>query len=383
MNFNDLELIQKYAEKLNKTIGTLAVDSVKFNFLHTYYIWQAYKDVFGVKNAKERYSDFWAERAKFSFAAAMKQLKLDKIHNVADLGKIIEHIISGGPSVYLVKRNKSDEHTGHVLWCANPGYNKIPGTTFCCHDYYRAEGYIANKYISTFVEEAKKNGLNIDITVQILTPRCVDCMSSACQIILKRKDVNNFEELPKAEYAYFEEEIGTEEPLLYILKKQGRTISEYAPGAFFGAFVTDYCGWLQLYKGSRCSNELIINYKKFWSSYSKLFVKEAKLDLEIGKIETIIEAAKIIHFSLTKRFTPCKIKIISDKCCEITIEDNPFILTANRIKASKDYYVSIRKAEEYFLQCLLNELKLKKQFQITMISAKNGTTTYETESDQF
>ena len=202
-----LQFTQSHSAALGTTLDALTADALRSLYGHVYNIWRTFKPALGEELGVKLYGNIWAELARISFAGAMAQLELDAVKDLPTLGKVVQKCFTGVPTLYVIKRNEPNEHVGHILWCANPGYGPAD-KIYSRHDYYRKEIYLTYVYLWTVIEEAKKKGLEEDVVVDIPSGRCRDGACGACQIILRTHNADQDLHLPEVENRYLEEEMG-------------------------------------------------------------------------------------------------------------------------------------------------------------------------------
>jgi len=275
-----LPLAQKYAKELKMSLKDLSVAALYSMFGHVYYIWQSFKPALGFDKALETYGTVWEALAVASFQGGMQALGLKAVKDLPTFGKIVQHCFTGVPALYEIKRDWPTEHVGHVLWCANPAYGPAD-SRFKRNDYYRQEVYLTYTYLRKLIEEAKKVGLEDDIEIELPSGRCRDGAACACQIILRTPRGDKDIPLPEVKYCFIEEQMGDTEPLLYVLRKQKRSLEEQGPSTFLGFFYTDYLAWAGLESAVSAKRATEV-YLDLWRIFPPLWVKDARLDLWAG-----------------------------------------------------------------------------------------------------
>jgi len=294
-----LLFMEAHCKVLNKSLKDLTVDALRSLFGHVYYIWRSFKPALGEEDGLKYYGNVWAELAKLGFAGAMQKFGLKEVKDLPTLGKIVQDCFTGVPALYITKRNTRDEHVGHVLWCANPAYGPAD-CTYCRHDYYRQEVYLTYVYLWALIDEAKKKGLKEDILVELPSGRCRDGAACACQIILRTKNADPDRHLPEVKNQFIDLEMGKQEPVSYILKKQKRSFEEQGPATFSGFFAVDFIAWVQLFMNVKAKAQKI--YNDLWRNFPPMWAKDARLDLEIGRVKTARELAQVIAYCQKKKY---------------------------------------------------------------------------------
>lgn len=342
----EVQFMEAHSKALNKSLEDLTVEALKSLFGHVYYYWQTLKPALGEQEALKCYGNVWAALAAISFGNAMKELGLAEVKDLPTLGKIVEHCFTGVPTLYVTKRNTEDEYIGHVLWCANPAYGPADNT-YRRHDYYRQEVYLTYVYLWTLIAEAKKKGLQEEILVDIPTGRCRDGSASACQMILRSKNADPHRHLPEIENRFVDLEMGEQEPVLYVLQQQNRTLEEQGPAAFVGFFGVDYLAWLQLHENAEAKATQV--YQQLWQTFPPIWTKEAKLELEIGKVTRAEELAAIIAYCQKKRYLAFEPQTVDQSTVVMTATADPYVEVANMFAAPPEYKRALVEMEKDFV----------------------------------
>ncbi len=360
----ELQFMQAHCAALKKNLKDLTVEALRSLFGHVYYIWRTFKPALGEEDGLKYYGNVWAALAQISFGNAMRDLKLKDVPDLPTLGKIVQYCFTGVPALYMTRRNTKNEHVGHVLWCANPGYGPADNT-YCRHDYYRQEVYLTYVYLWALIEEAKKKGLKEDVLVELPSGRCRDGSACACQIVLRTRAADPARPLPGVENKFIDLEMGNQEPVLYVLKKQKRTLEAQGPSSFIGFFAVDFLAWLQLqlYVKAKAKS----TYLKLWQWFPPMWAKEAKLECEIGKIKTAGDLAKIIAYCQQKKYTAFKVAG-SDGLARLTAQADPFVQVADMLQAPKEYKQALVDMDKDFVNNVLKEVKMDKKATVRFLS---------------
>ena len=366
-----LPLAQNYAKELNMSLKDLSVAALRSMFGHVYYIWQTFKPALGFDKALATYGTVWEELAVASFQGAMQALGLKEVKDLPTFGKIVQNCFTGVPALYEIKRDWPDEHVGHVLWCANPAYGPVD-CRFDRNDYYRQEVYLTYTYIRKLVAEAKKVGLKDDIEIDLPTGRCRDGAACACQIILRTPRGDKDIPLPEVKHCFVEEQMGKTEPLLYILKKQKRSLEEQGPGTFLGFFYTDYLAWAGLENAVNAKKASDI-YIDLWRTFPPMWVKDARLDLWAGKPKTTEDLADILTYCEKKKYMPYKTTHKNGQII-LTSTLNPYVevMSAFGFKKGCSYFKVLTKRDQEFIDLVLKETKTDKKFKAKLTQSISG-----------
>lgn len=360
----ELEFMEAHCKALNKSLKDLTVEALKSLFGHVYYIWQTFKPALGEEDGLKYYGNVWAALAQISFGNALRDLKLKEVKDLPTFGKIVQYCFTGVPALYVTKRATKNEHVGHVLWCANPAYG--PGDcTYCRHDYYRQEVYLTYVYIWALIEEAKKKGLKEELLVDLPSGRCRDGAACACQIIVRTKAADPARPLPEVENRFIDQEMGNQEPVSFILKKQKRSLQEQGPGSFIGFFAVDFLAWLQLHLYVKPKAKQV--YLELWKTFPQLWVKDAKIDCEIGKVKTADDLAKIIAYCEKKKYTAYRLSSANGSV-KLSAAADPFVQVAEMLQAPKAYKQALVEMDKDFVANILKEAKVGKKAKVQFTS---------------
>jgi len=363
-----LPLAQKYAQELKMSLKDLSVAALHSMFGHVYYIWQSFKPALGFDKGLETYGTVWEALAVASFQGGMQALGLKEVKDLPTFGKIVQHCFTGVPAIYEIKRNWPTEHVGHVLWCANPAYGPVDNR-FNRNDYYRQEVYLTYTYLRKLIEEAKKVGLKEEIEIELPSGRCRDGAACACQIVLRTSRGDKDIPLPEVKYCFIEEQMGNTEPLLYVLRKQKRSLEEQGPSTFLGFFYTDYLAWAGLEGGVNAKKATEV-YLDLWRTFPPLWVKDARLDLWAGKPTTAKALADILSYCEKKKYMPYK---VTRKNGGITLTSplNPYVevMGAFGFKKGCSYFKVLTQRDQDFINQVLKEAKADKRFKATLSKA--------------
>jgi len=363
-----LPLAQKYAKELNMSLKDLSVAALYSMFGHVYYIWRSFKPALGFDKGLETYGTVWEALAVASFQGGMQALGLKEVKDLPTFGKIVQHCFTGVPAIYEIKRDWPNEHVGHVLWCANPAYGP-EDNRFDRNDYYRQEVYLTYTYLRKLIEEAKKVGLKDDIEIDLPSGRCRDGSACACQIVLRTSRGDKDIPLPEVKYCFIEEQMGNTEPLLYVLKKQKRSLEEQGPSTFLGFFYTDYLAWAGLENAVNAKKATEV-YLDLWRTFPPMWAKDARADLWVGKPTTAKSLADIITYCEKKKYMPYK---VTKKNGTITLTSilNPYVevMGAFGFKKGCSYFKVLTKRDQDFINQVLKEAKADKKFKATLTKA--------------
>jgi hypothetical protein len=361
----ELQFMEAHCKALKMNLKDLTVAALKSLFGHVYYIWRTFKPALGEEDGLKYYGNVWAALAQMSFQGAMQAYGLKQVKDLPTFGKIVEFCFTGVPALYLTKRNEKNEHVGHVLWCANPAYGPADNT-YSRHDYYRQEVYLTYVYLWALIEEAKKAGLAEKVLVDLPSGRCRDGSACACQIILRTPQANPDRSLPEVENRFLDLEIGNQEPVTYVLKKQKRTLEIQGPSSFIGFLAVDYLAWQQL--NQNVKNKASEIYLKLWNTFPPLWVKDARLDLEIGKAKTTDDLAKIIAYCQKKKYVAYTVSSKTNGTITLKAGLDPFVQVGGMLGAPAGYMQALAKMDQDFIAHVLKEAKMDKRASVSFTS---------------
>ena len=363
-----LEVTKSYLRELNYDLERLTVKSLRSIFSHVYYTWKILKRELGSEKALRVYGRVWEAIVIAQFKQAIDNLGINKVDDIPTLGKIVEHCFSVNPCLYETIKSTPDYHVGHVHWCPNPAYGPHD-CIFDRHDYYRQEVFLTiNPYLSTIIAEAKKLGFREDIEIEVPEGRCRDGNASFCQIILKKKGLPKIKPtiVSDCEKMFIEDQMEGQEPILYILKKQGKTLEECGPNCFISFFFVDmviYDGLEKTLDTAKASDL----YKKLWQTFPSEWVKEARLELEIGRPKNLEDLGEIIVFCQRKKFIPYQIVPHGDKLVTLISRNDPFAEIPTRFlgkELNSSYFQAVASADHEFIRKIIIETKMSDKTEI-------------------
>jgi len=163
--------------------------------------------------------------------------------------------------------------------------------------------------------------------------------------------------------------MGDTEPLLYVLRKQKRSLEEQGPSTFLGFFYTDYLAWAGLESAVSAKRATEV-YLDLWRIFPPLWVKDARLDLWAGKPKTAKGLADILMYCEKKKYMPYK---VSQKNGSVTLTSalNPYVevMGAFGFKKGCSYFKVLTKRDQDFIDQVLKEAKVDKGFKATLTKA--------------
>jgi hypothetical protein len=269
------------------------------------------------------------------------------------------------PALYVIKRNDPHEHVGHVLWCANPAYGPADNI-YDRHEYYRKEVYLTYVYLWALIEEARQKGLQQEVLVDVPAGRCRDGACGACQVVLRTPDADPARHLPEVENRFIEQEMGDQEPVNFVLEKQGRTFEEQGPATFSGFFLVDLLAWTQLFANDPATANQI--YCQLWEHYRQDWLNQAKLALDIGKVTTAQELADIVAYCQKRRYIAFSSSADASATVKLRSTADPFVEVADMFDAPEAYKQALVELDQRLLNGLLGDLKLEGRAKETIVS---------------
>lgn len=361
----ELEFMEKNCSALGMSLEELTVASLRSLFAHVYYIWRTFRAALGDADAREYYGNVWKELARLGFAQAMQAYSIKEVKDLPTLGRVVKFCFTGVPALYITKRDEKNEHVGHILWCANPAYGPSDNT-YRRHDYYRQEVCLTYVYLWEIIQEAKKVGLEEEVLVELPSGRCRDGSAPSCQIVLRTRKANPDRPLPGVEGQYLDLEIGEQEPLIYILKKQNRTLEMQGPSSFIGFLAIDFWAWLQL--DQNVKNRSMNIYLDLWKNFPPMWVKDARLDLEIGRAKTLQELSDIIIYCQKKKYVSYRVNSKTNSSLFLIATTDPFVEVAGMLGAPSGYMEGIYQMDQDFIRNIVKEAKMDKIAKVSFIS---------------
>ena len=355
--------MEKYIRELDSDLQSLTLNAVRSTFAHVYYTWRVLRHHFDRDKALQAYGSVWDAIVLTQISQSLQALGINEVKDIATLGRIINYSFSANPDLYETIENTPNCHIGHIHWCVNPAYGPSD-CTFNRHSYYReAEVPLTiDPYIRRMVETAKKMGLRDDVEWDVPVGRCRDGNASFCQILVWKKGTPKPKVVdpPASEKVFVEDQMGDEEPLIFILKKQGKTLEEFGPGAFTSFFFVDMATYDGFEKtlGKEKASDI---YTKLWLTFPLNWVREARLELELGRVTNLEDLAKIVVFCEKKRYVPYKMVSATGNQVTLIGKIDPFAEIPVSIldkKLGDSYFKAVRLADGEFIKQVLVEANM-------------------------
>lgn len=357
-----LESTKNYAQELGYDLSDMAVRVVRADMAHAYHIWETMRREFGPDKGFEFYYAIIDVLTAVLVSGAAASLGIKEVKDIPTLGRIVQSAMTTFPCYYETVTSSKDVHIGRVLWCVNPVYG--PCDNFLDrHAYFRSEvAATIDPFLTGFVKYAKEHGLEEDVEIEVPQARCTDANARFCEFVLRRKGTPKIGPtiLPVEEKSFIEFETADEEPLLYILKKQGRTLEEQLPLSFLAFFLYDSATYDVLEKklGKKRALEL---YHKLWLTYPADWTKEARLELEIGRVTSLEDLAKIIALCEKRKFISYQIVSKEDNQVILSGTSDPFIEMSTKFlgkEIGSNYLKAVASANQEFINRVVSEAKI-------------------------
>jgi hypothetical protein len=99
-----------------------------------------------------------------------------------------------------------------------------------------------------------------------------------------------------------------------------------------------------------------------------MWVKDAKLDCEIGKIKTAEDVASIIAYCEKKKYIAFKQVKNADGTVTLTAEADPFAQVGDMLQAPPAYRVALAAMDEDFVANVLKQIKMDKKATVKFTS---------------
>ena len=309
---------------------------------------------------------------------AAQQMGIEQISDIQTVGKVFQHIWH---HIFLVPTEIVEETPDRTvlrsLWCGNPAFGPEPfGAKDCIanfHEYYRLVdgGLTRDLGLGGTIEEAKKRGLSEETEFEMPWMMCRDGDVPYCLYVLKKKGTPDYPlpTLSDREKSYFiEHKIGQsgEKTMNYVSKLLGKSIEEVT----FGILVL----YVMLDTGGYIPAEITFNadkaqqmYNKYWLSFLEKWFRDAKFELEIGKVATLRELADIIAYCERKKFIPYQLEDQGSRIV-LTAKDDPFAEVSTQFLGMPigfGYLDAIAAADDAFLNKIVEESKMQGRARVT------------------
>lgn len=370
------ESTHKYRRELDYDSLEMAVHCVSAAMTHANHISTLLRREFGPEKGFEIYHAVIDKLMDPYVPAVAAAIGVKEVKDIPALGRLVEVGLTAFPTLYETVTNTKDLHIGHLPWCIGCGYgSKLH--PYESHTFFRGEvGITIDPFLTAFVKWAKAHGLEEDVEIDVPVARCTNASAHYCVYVLKRKGAPEPEIpppafLPPGDESLIEFEMGDEEPLAYILKKQGRTVEDQLPSSFLGYFLYDISAYdgFEEKLGKERALEL---YRKLWLTYLADWTKEARLELEIGKVANLEDLAKIITFCQKKKFTSYQTVSKGNNQTTLSGTNDPFAEMSTKFTGKEigsNYLKAVVSANEEFINQIAREVKMGDAVKVTVKKA--------------
>ena len=370
-----------FAESLRTELGyeenDFAVRLLYEELDHNFYIYRILWKQFGPNKALEIYRPVINVLTAGMPVAVAGAMGLEEVKDIPTLGKMVEAGMTAFPVLYETAINTEDLHVGRVHWCPNTFYSPAARHEVEMHSYFRSQVAITiDPLLTGFVRFADEHGLDFEVEVDCPQAMCTNANARFCEYVIQRKGLPRYSpaDMPVDEEAYVEFDMGDEEPLLYCLRRQGRSVAEQMPVNLLSFLQFDIGAYEVLAEilGKKESLEL---YQKLWASRAEKWTKEARLELEIGKVSGLEDLARIIVHNQRMRFTPYRVESTDDAQVILTGEGDPFVALGMSVLGKSiqdDYFLAVRAGSEQLVAQVLRETNMEEKAKATVSQSMAG-----------
>ena len=102
-------------------------------------------------------------------------------------------------------------------------------------------------------------------------------------------------------------------------------------------------------------------YLQLWQIFPPMWTKEARLDLEIGRVKTAMELADVVAYCQKKKYTAYHVTSSSKGSVVLTAEADPFVQIADMLQAPKAYKEALAEMDKDFVANIIKETKMGKK----------------------
>ena len=370
-----------FAESLRRELGydenDFAVRLLYEELDHNFYIYRLLWKEFGPNKALEIYRPVVGVLTAGMPVAVAGAMGLEEVKDIPTLGRMVEAGMTAFPVLYETAINTEDLHVGRVHWCPNTFYSPAARHEVEMHSYFRSQVAITiDPLLTGFVRFANEHGLDTELEVDCPQAMCTNANARFCEYVIQRKGVPRYSpaDMPVDEEAYVAFDMGDEEPLLYCLRRQGRSVAEQIPVNLL-SFLQFDAGAYEVLAEVLGKNESLELYKRLWSSRAEKWTKEARLDLEIGKVSGLEDLARIIVHNQRMRFTPYRVENTDDRKVRLTGAIDPLIalgMTVLGKTIDDDYFQAVRAGSEQLLTQILRETNREGKAKATVSKSMAG-----------
>ncbi len=364
-----------FAESLRNELGyeenDFAVRLLYEELDHNFYIYRILWKQFGPNKALEIYRPVINVLTAGMPVAVAGAMGLQEVKDIPTQGKMVEAGMTAFPVLYETAINTEDLHVGRVHWCPNTFYSPAARHEMEMHSYFRSQVAITiDPLLTGFVRFANEHGLDLELEVDCPQAMCTNANARFCEYVIQRKGSPRYSPaaMPVDEEAYVEFDMGDEEPLLYCLRKQGRSAAEQMPVNLL-SFLQFDVGAYEVLAGVLGKNESLELYQKLWASRAEKWTKEARLELEIGKVTDLEDLARIVAHNQRMRFTPYRVESMDAGRVSLAGETDPFVALGTSVlgkRMNDDYFQAVRAGSEQLVAQVLRETNMEEKAKATV-----------------
>ncbi len=344
---------------------------------HNFYIYRLLWKEFGPNKGLELYRPMINVLTAGMPVAVAGAMGLEEVKDIPTLGKMVEAGMTAFPVLYETAINTEDLHVGRVHWCPNTFYSPAARHEMEMHSYFRSQVAITiDPLLTGFVRFANEHGLDFELEVDCPQAMCTNANARFCEYVIQRKGLPRYSpaDMPVDEEAYVEFDMGDEEPLLYCLRRQGRSVAEQMPVNLL-SFLQFDVGAYEVLADVLGKKESLELYQKLWASRAAKWTKEARLELEIGKVSGLEDLARIIVHNQRMRFTPYRVESVDDGRVSLTGRIDPFVALGTSVlgkSMNDDYFLAVRAGSEQLVAQVLRETNMEEKAKATVTKSMVG-----------
>ena len=383
------EVVDKYMDGLGYQDTTdFTEDLFRNTWSRGYARWRVLKEVINEQgwdlSTEEGYSKFLNYyRMIFNMSQAtdmaFQQMGIEQINDIQTVGKVFQHIWN---HIFLVPTEIVEETADRTVlrsqWCGNPAFGPEPfGAKDCVcnfHEYYRLVdgGLTRDLGLGGMIEEANKRGLKEEMEFDMPWMMCRDGDVPYCLYVMKKKGTPDYllPAFTDREKSYFMEhkiEQSGEKTMAYVSKLLGKTIDEVAFGILLLYVMLDTGSYIPA-EATFGEDKAQQMYNKYWLSFLEKWFRDAKFELEVGKVGSIRELADIVLFCQKKKFIPYKLDDQGSRIV-LTATIDPFAEVAIQflgMPVGLGYLNAIAAADDAFVQQIVKDARMEGQSRVSV-----------------
>lgn len=370
-----------FTEQIRAELGYEANDfAVKLIYEeldHNFYIYRLLWREFGPDKALEIYRPVIGAMTSGMPTGVAEAMDIEEVRDIPTLGRMLAAGMTAFPVLYETVINTEDLHVGRVPWCPNTFYSPAAKHEMEMHSYFRSQVAITiDPLMTAFVKYAYDHGMDFEVEVDCPLARCTDANARFCEYVVRRKGSPEYVPpvTPADEKAYVEFDMGDEEPLMYCLRKQGRSAAEQMPLNLLSFVLLD-AGAYEVSSQILGKDKSLELYNKLWASRAEKWTKEARLELEIGKVSGLEDLARLIAYSQRRRFTPYEIGPVEGGRVTLTGEIDPFVTLGVSVLGKQigdEYCQAVISGLQHLLDQTLREINMDGKAKATVTSSMAG-----------